>query len=140
MRRGFLRAVINHFAPAAIVTDYLPFGRRRELFWMLSEETQFKKYFIHRGITDTSDGNFLSGASTEAIGKVFDRIVITADKRVFDVLEMDRWDSAARAKSTYVGYVRPESVDRSTVARSCGRRLDAPGLCARRAADGMARN
>ena len=107
-RSALLMATARSFNPNAIVVDYRPFGNFGELREMLSG-TAAKKYLIHRGISDTSDGSELAGSATEEIADTYDRIMVVADPRLSDLAMTDRYCPRAAAKIEYCGYIVPET-------------------------------
>lgn len=125
MRRELLDAAFRAFSPDAILVDYLPFGKFNELKPILSK-SKVKKYLILRGIIDTSDYQFLCGEASGIMGTVFDRILVTADRRIVDISEEYSFDPLAASKVTYVGYVSPKTVDRCEVRRARGLHVDEP--------------
>ena len=112
------------FEPQAIFVDYLPFGKREELVPVLAA-TVARKYFILRGIVDASDQSLLCGQTALRLGEAYDRILITADPRIVNVVQECGYDRLTEAKVTYTGYVMPEAVDQQAV-RS---RHDVPNGC-----------
>jgi predicted glycosyltransferase len=114
MRKQLFAAVCDVFRPDAVIVDYLPFGRRDEWKDLLVRDG-FRKYFVLRGIVDTSD-DFLRGSASDVLGAVFDRIFVTAEKRVVDVVRECQFGATTAAKTLYTGYVvAPSSIDRKTV-------------------------
>lgn len=105
-KKDLLLSVEHAFRPDAILVDYLPFGLRDELRPML-DQTQARKYLIHRGLADTSDRDVLCGEATAAVGATYDAIVVTADRRIVDVASEYRFVDTAAEKIRYVGYINP---------------------------------
>jgi hypothetical protein len=64
-RKMFLSSLAELWCPHAFLSDYLPFGRRNELGDFLDSQT-CKKYFVLRGVVDTSDNHFLGGTPSFA--------------------------------------------------------------------------
>jgi predicted glycosyltransferase len=93
----------------AILPDYLPFGVRYELKGLLSRIAA-KKYFVLRGVIDSSDREFLSGESVNVIGDVYDRILVTADKRIVDVASEYCFGISTSSKLFYTGFVAPQDI------------------------------
>lgn len=118
MRQKFLQAVFEAYTPDAVLVDYLPFGRHNELGPALSSFAG-KKYFILRGLIDTSDRE-LQGDAMSIVGATFDRLLVTADVKVVDVVKEYRFDPLTTSKVIYVGYVAPGRVDRQSVRRTRG--------------------
>src|SRR4029077_8711893 len=111
LRCKFLAAAFDAFEPSAVLVDYLPYGVEGELKLIL-ENVKCWKYFVLRGVVDTSDRGFLAGTPANDIGAIFDRIFVTADRRIVDVARQCELDETATGKVTYEGYVAPSQVDR----------------------------
>ena len=114
LRRRLLQSSIEAFEPDAIFVDYLPYGVAGELQTILPA-LRCNKYFILRGVVDTADREFLAGVPARVLGELFDRILVTADRRVVDVVEQCQLDEATTRKVEYVGYVSPRAIDRSRI-------------------------
>jgi predicted glycosyltransferase len=114
LRRELMLSTARAFAPDALVVDYLPFGKWNELLPLLGA-TNARKYFILRGIVDTSDHSHLCGEAARRIGEAYDRILVTADPLIVDVSQECAFDRLTESKVTYVGYVMPEAVDQQAV-------------------------
>jgi predicted glycosyltransferase len=125
IRRELLHAAFRVFAPDAVFVDYLPFGHFEELRWVLAESSA-RKFFVLRGIVDTSDHWFLQGDAARILGSTFHRILVAADARIVDVVAECELDQATAAKVLYVGYVAPGQVDRVAVRRNRGVADDKP--------------
>lgn len=112
LKSNFFLHVVKAFEPDAIFADYLPLGKKNELHegLLLSKA---KKYLINRGIVDKSDRKFLMEDMADVYKEVYDRIFITADKRILEMSDMDIYNPAMREKVSVVGYVMPEKVDRA---------------------------
>lgn len=109
MRRRLLRSIVTSFQPDAFIGDYLPFGRRGELYPTLEEAT-FKKYFVHRGVIDTSDRGMLAASGAEEIANYYDHIFIASDPRLVDVAQRDNWSPRVQNRASYMGFVVPETL------------------------------
>jgi predicted glycosyltransferase len=107
-RAEAIRDVARLYRPDALIVDYLPYGQRRELD-VLFGARECRRYFLHRGTTDTSDHDALCGAATQEIADTYDRILVAADPRIVDLATEDRYCADARAKVAYVGFVAPET-------------------------------
>ena len=118
MRKRLLAAACEAFQPDAVVVDYLPFGHRDEWRDLLAG-SGFRKYFILRGVVDTSD-HFLQGTASDVLGETFDRILVTAEQRVVDVVREYGFRGPTARKTLYTGYVAPGPVDRRAVRRRRG--------------------
>jgi predicted glycosyltransferase len=110
-RAGAIREMAALYCPDAIVVDYLPFGQRRELESLLASRDTLR-YFLHRGLSDTSDSAILRGDATREIAARYDRILVAADPRLVDVAEEDGYCDEARARLSYVGFIAPEAAPR----------------------------
>ncbi|PRC94350.1 hypothetical protein [Solimicrobium silvestre] len=127
IRSRMIASVSEAFQPDAILVDYLPFGINDELRPLLKTTTA-RKYFIHRGIADSADADMLFGAASQDFGEVYDRIIVTADRRIVDVVKEYKFVPNTAAKTVYVGYVWPPqanhthgtSEDAPRVVCSCG--------------------
>jgi predicted glycosyltransferase len=106
-RAQAIRDVSRLYRPNAIIIDYLPYGQRRELDVLLATRDTLR-YFLHRGVTDTSDQGALCGAATQEIADTYDRILVAADPRVVDLATEDGYCEDARAKVAYVGFIAPD--------------------------------
>jgi predicted glycosyltransferase len=87
-----------------VIVDYLPLGQRRELDPFFASCNSLK-YFLHRGLSDTSDGHILRGSASKEIAQVYDRILVASDPRLVDVATEDDYCQEARAKLSYVGFI-----------------------------------
>ena len=106
LRSSLLLSVSSAFRPDAIMVDYLPFGLQDELKPLLAT-TGALKYLIHRGICDRSDADVLTGSVTDDISAYYDRVIVTADRRLVDVATEYSFARALAEKVLYVGFVRP---------------------------------
>jgi predicted glycosyltransferase len=104
LRSDFIRSVGELFDPDLIIVDYLPFGQNRELEALLFS-SRAMKYFLHRGISDTSDAKYLHGNAIKKIAETYDRIIIASDRRLGEVEREDEFGELAIQKVTYVGLV-----------------------------------
>ncbi|MET0395544.1 MAG: hypothetical protein ABW277_01825 [Longimicrobiaceae bacterium] len=110
-RAGAIREMAALYGPDAIVVDYLPFGQRRELEGLLASRDTLR-YFLHRGLSDTSDRGILRGEATREIAARYHRILVAADPRLVDVAAEDEYCAEARARLTYVGFIAPPAAPR----------------------------
>lgn len=114
LRAEFLKAAFDVFRPDAVLVDYLPFGQRGELREALGCSSA-KKYFVHRGIIDSSDRHMLCDDATRSWSHAYDRVLVAADRQVVNVVTEYGFDPEAAAKVEYVGYVGIETRDRTEV-------------------------
>ena len=105
-RAESIRRLVELYQPDAIIVDYLPFGHGRELDALFSNRKGLR-YFLHRGVTDTSD-HFLRGMATREIAAAYDRILVASDLRLGDIAVDDEYSDEARDKITYVGFIGPK--------------------------------
>jgi predicted glycosyltransferase len=110
-RAEAIRDVAALYKPDIIIVDYLPFGQRHELDALFSSRETLR-YFLHRGLTDTSDGSILRGTATQRIADMYDRILVASDPRLVDIAAQDDYCANARAKLTYVGFIVPNLISR----------------------------
>ena len=109
LRSELLRSTDIGFAPDVIFVDYLPFGQRDELSSLL-QSTSAVKYFIHRGVPDTSDAKILAGEDASGrIARSYDRILVTLPPGFRDVALEDGYCADAASKIDYVGFLAPPS-------------------------------
>jgi predicted glycosyltransferase len=116
LRQELLASVVASFQPDSLVVDYLPFGQWDELRQIV-EQFAGRKYFILRGLIDTSDRHRLHGASADVLAAHFDRIFVAADQRVVDVAQEYGFSPLVQAKLSYVGYITPSHPNRELVRR-----------------------
>jgi len=119
MRSEWLAAAFRAFAPDAVLVDYLPFGKADELVEALQASCA-RKYFVLRGIIDSSDRDVLCGDAARRIGDAYDRILVAADPRIVDVVEQCAFDPQTAAKVALVGYVAPPPGDPAAARRARG--------------------
>ena len=68
------------------------------------------KYFIHRGIADTSDAKVLAGEDASSrIARFYDRILVTLPIGFYNVALEDGYSADAANKVDYVGFLAPPS-------------------------------
>ena len=114
LRSEVLRSVDRGFEPDVIFVDYLPFGQRQELNGLL-ESTGAVKYFIHRGVPDTSDAKILAGEDASSrIARFYDRIVVTLPPGFRNVAVEDAYSADAANKIEYVGFLAPQNAAKPT--------------------------
>ena len=102
LRSELLRSTDIGFAPDVIFVDYLPFGQRDELSSLL-QSTSAVKYFIHRGVPDTSDAKILAGEDASGrIARSYDRFLVTLPPGFRDVALQDGYSADAASKIDYV--------------------------------------
>jgi len=123
LKSQMLLSVGLAFRPDAVLVDYLPFGLRDELR-LLFQHVSGRRYLIHRGLVDLADRDVLFGAATADIAAAYDRIVVTADRRIVDVASEYGFVPEARAKTQYVGYVNPADLPLSRP--DCPERMTRP--------------
>ena len=107
-RKKLLCDVITSFNPDAIFTDYLPLGKLEELDEIIKNYPA-KKYYIARGILDHPDQvkiDILGGKGEEYLEKYYDRIFVTCDRRICDLVREYNLSKILEQKLLYVGYVR----------------------------------
>ena len=105
LRSELLRSTDIGFAPDVIFVDYLPFGQRDELSSLL-QSTSAVKYFIHRGVPDTTDAKILAGEDASGrIARSYDRILVTLPPGFRDVALEDGYCADAASKIDYVGFL-----------------------------------
>ncbi len=113
-RSELLRFIGKGFDPDVIFVDYLPFGQKHELVGLL-ESTGAVKYFIHRGVPDTSDAKILVGEdASDRIAGVYDRILVTLPPGFRDVALEDGYRADAAKKIEYVGFLAPANTAEPT--------------------------
>jgi predicted glycosyltransferase len=113
-RSELLRSIGKGFDPDVIFVDYLPFGQKHELVGLL-ESTDAVKYFIHRGIPDTSDAKILVGEDASGrIARSYDRILVTLPPGFRDVALEDGYCADAAKRIEYVGFLAPANTAEPT--------------------------
>jgi len=110
-RAESIRRLAELYRPDVIIVDYLPFGQRRELDALFSSRDSLR-YFLHRGLADTSD-SFLRSEATREIAAAYDRILVASDPCLGDIAAEDDYCEEARDKLTYVGFIGPKIAPRS---------------------------
>jgi len=114
LRSELLLSTGMGFAPDVIFVDYLPFGQRDELDGLL-QSTGSVKYFIHRGIPDTSDAKILAGEDASGrIARFYDRILVTLPAGFRNVALEDGYCTDAASKIEYVGFLAPANTAEPT--------------------------
>jgi predicted glycosyltransferase/glycosyltransferase involved in cell wall biosynthesis len=106
-RKEILKSVIKSFNPDAVVVDFLPLGKFEELEDIIYQHSSLK-YFIMRGVLDRSDNIALGVFRTHGehvLEEKYDRIIVTGDRRVIDVVEEYGLSKKIENKISYVGYV-----------------------------------
>jgi predicted glycosyltransferase/glycosyltransferase involved in cell wall biosynthesis len=107
LRTSILHSVIESFKPDAIVVDYLPLGKYNELSDIIRRYPALK-YFIMRGVLDHTDNvrlDILGGEREHALAHYFERILVSSDKTICDVIEEYGLGPDIRSKVSYIGYV-----------------------------------
>ncbi|MDT9678143.1 hypothetical protein F6R97_26855 [Pseudomonas sp. JV414] len=108
-RSKFISQTVDIFSPDLVIVDYLPFGQHRELSQMLSSYVG-KKFFLHRGMSDSSDAAILRGGATLKFGATYDKIIVASDERLVDLALEDNYCELASQKIRYVGFIAPDVV------------------------------
>lgn len=109
-RNSLISQSVQSFGPDAIIVDYLPLGKNRELLSVL-ESSSARKYLILRGILGerkSGQCEILERGGQEVLEKYYDRIFISSDRRICDVLQDYSFPSAISRKFIYVGYISAE--------------------------------
>lgn len=118
VRRELIRSAIDTFAPDVIIVENRPLGMSDELSGIL-ERTDAVKFFLTRGIMTHPSrvrSSFLSEVQEQALRAVFDKIIVVADRRIWDVAREYDLDPEIAAKLQYVGYLS-EPVDATQIQR-----------------------
>ncbi|MBN9413688.1 MAG: hypothetical protein J0H12_07210 [Candidatus Paracaedimonas acanthamoebae] len=106
-RKNLLKQVIETYSPDGIFTDYLPLGKFDEMAEII-ESHSAKKYFIVRGILDDPNsirGEILGGKGQRYLEEFYDKIFVTCDKKICDVVKEYKLNTILEKKLEYVGYV-----------------------------------
>ena len=116
VRRVVIQAVVDSFAPDAIVLDFLPAGKHDEMYDVLDKGSA-RRYLIFRGVLDDLTGvesYILTETGRYLLEKRYDRILITADQRIVDVISEYRLNGIIAQKVKYTGYIT-DQVTNTTV-------------------------
>jgi len=107
LRRDILGAVVAAFRPDVIFVDHLPLGAHDELADVI-KDTPCRKYFVTRGVlneTENLDRLILGGLAREYLMAHYDRVLVAADRRVFDFTNRYSISSEILKKTLHTGYV-----------------------------------
>ncbi len=116
VRRDVIQAVVDSFAPDAIVLDFLPAGKHDEMYDVL-DKVSARRYLIFRGVLGDLTGvesYILTETGRYLLEKRYDRILITADQRIVDVISEYRLNGVIAQKVKYTGYIT-DQVTKTTI-------------------------
>jgi predicted glycosyltransferase len=107
LRRRLIESAVTAFRPHIIVVENRPLGMMNELRPIL-HGTSATKIFLSRGIMTHPSRvrqHFLDPDQEEALRSSFDRIIVAADRRVWDLAAEYELDAEIARKIDYVGYM-----------------------------------
>lgn len=107
LRRAVIQSVVDAFAPDAIVIDFLPAGKNDEMFDVL-DRSSARRYLVFRGVLDNLSGvefDILNETGRYLLEKRYDRILVTADRKIVDVISEYRLNATIANKIKYTGYI-----------------------------------
>jgi predicted glycosyltransferase len=110
VRRKLITGAISAFAPDAILVENRPLGMNNELYGIL-ESTKAVKFFLTRGImTHPSRVRelYLNPEVEGALRTMFHKVIVGADRRVWDLASNYNLDRQIADKLEYVGYMNTE--------------------------------
>jgi predicted glycosyltransferase len=109
LRMQILRAVVDSFAPDAILVDHLPAGRTGELHAILAASSA-RKYLVLRGLIGPSPierALIFEGAGGALLADAYSRIFVACDPRIVNLAAEYRLPDAITNKLLYTGYIVP---------------------------------
>lgn len=112
-KSDFFFNIVTAFSPDAIIVDYLPLGKNRELEVALKSSTA-KKYLINRGVVDNQDYEEIFSNADQYM-HLYDKILIAADQTIIEELRPLNYSDHHKSKIYYVGYVAPKAPDKTLV-------------------------
>jgi predicted glycosyltransferase len=107
LRRGMLTGIVDSFKPDVMFVDHLPLGFHEELSTIV-KDTPCLKYLVTRGFlneTEDIDNLILGGKAGQYLELYYHRILVAADRRVFDFATHYNISPALRNKTVHTGYV-----------------------------------
>jgi predicted glycosyltransferase len=117
-KSDFFLNIVNAFSPDAIIVDYLPLGKNKELESAL-KSSPAKKYLVNRGIIDTQDHEEIYTNANQYMC-LYDKILIAADQTVIEQLKSLNYADVYKSKINYVGYVIPKEIDIAFIRKKRG--------------------
>lgn len=107
LRMSILWKLINEFVPDAFITDYLPLGKRCELYPIITKYPT-KKYFILRseiGGDSWMYNDVFSNRNLIFLERDYEKIYIASDSRIQDEAKYNWLPPSIRQKMVYSGCV-----------------------------------
>lgn len=107
LRRRLVEAVVEQFAPDAIVADHFPLGAHGELRGLIGQ-SRAQKYCILRGVLDHAEDvrlDVLSGESEAALAESYARVLVACDRRICDPAVEYAIAPGIAAQMRHIGYV-----------------------------------
>ena len=108
LRGGIIESVVTNFRPDAIIVDYLPMGKNGELYELIEQNRHARCYLILRGVLDEPQrvqAAFLNPRARHLLETRYKRILVTADRRVIDLVSEYGFAAKIASKIEYTGYV-----------------------------------
>jgi predicted glycosyltransferase len=109
-RAAIIDGVVLGYKPDALFLDFLPLGKYDEMAATVEHSTA-RKYFIVRGVLDHPDNvriDVLGGRGEIALENYYDRILVTCDSRLCDIVSEYNLSAKIAQKVIYTGYVSKE--------------------------------
>lgn len=110
LKINFLNFILETYSPSVIFTDYLPSGKKEELYDIITNYPALK-YFVLRGII----GNYhqiynivFSKINLVLLEKHYTRIFLTCDNRIYSKKNLEFLPLRILNKIESVGYVSPK--------------------------------
>lgn len=117
-KSDFFLNIVTAFSPDAIIVDYLPLGKNKEMESALRSSTA-KKYLVNRGIIDTQDQEEIYTNANQYMS-LYDKVLIAADQIIIEQLKSLNYADVYKSKIIYVGYVIPKGIDTSFIREKRG--------------------
>lgn len=114
IRISVLDHIFKEYAPDVFVTDYLPFGKRRELTNIVTK-SKCLKYFILRsdiGGEKLAHEDVFSKRNIDILNKYYKRILIASDQSVTPMKQYSWLPVRTKNMMSYIGFVAYSISDR----------------------------
>jgi predicted glycosyltransferase len=128
LRLRLMEAAFDEFSPDVVIVENRPLGMSDELGGLLARTTAVK-LFLTRGIMTSPlrvRSSFLNPDQLDALRCIYSKVIVAADRRIWDLAAEYNLEEAIASKLNYCGHFS-EPIDQSTIAKIRTERGVSPG-------------